>query len=173
MGYRVFIFSHDHPHPPLVHIGKTTDLAVGMCRPANAATKAVSPRRKFESNVNYSMCTATRSSGVGTSTGNAKMKQPKKTDGVRAMGLRSAKERIVVTLKDEREISVPLAWYPTLERAAPAKRSHWILLGDGQGFHWPDLDLDLSVAGLVNGLRESIPRPPAKARTRRRELAAG
>jgi hypothetical protein len=102
-------------------------------------------------------------------TGNGKMKQAKKSDRARATRLRFTKERIIVALEDEREISVPLAWYPTLERASLAKRSHWILLGDGQGFHWPDLDLDLSVAGLVNGLKESIPRPPARMRIRRKQ----
>ena len=36
-GYRVFIFSHDHPHPPHVHFGKgrrfsSWDIASNECR---------------------------------------------------------------------------------------------------------------------------------------------
>jgi hypothetical protein len=36
-GYRVFIFSHDHPHPPHVHFGKgrrysSWDLVTGQCQ---------------------------------------------------------------------------------------------------------------------------------------------
>jgi hypothetical protein len=107
------------------------------------------------------------------SIGNGKQKNGKKADDPRAIGLRIEGNRIIVSLDDKREISVPLEWYPTLERASPAKRSHWTLLGDGQGFHWDNLDLDLSVAGLTNGLKESLPRPPVIVATRRKQKAAG
>jgi len=107
------------------------------------------------------------------STGNGKPKTNKTVGDARAVGLRFARNRIVVSLNDEREISVPLEWYPTLERATPAKRSQWILLGDWQGFHWAALDLDLSVAGLINGLKELLPRPPVAAKARRKQLVAG
>jgi|ERR1041384_1043546 hypothetical protein len=35
-GYRIFIFSHDHPHPPHIHIGKrrrfsSWDLTTAVC----------------------------------------------------------------------------------------------------------------------------------------------
>jgi hypothetical protein len=56
-----------------------------------------------------------------------------------------------VGLADGRFISVPLAWFPRLLTASPEARSHWELLGDGEGIHWPDADEDLSVAGLLAG----------------------
>jgi hypothetical protein len=46
---------------------------------------------------------------------------------------------------------VPLVWFPRLLRATPAQRDNYELLGDGVGIHWPDIDEDLSVAGLLRG----------------------
>jgi hypothetical protein len=77
----------------------------------------------------------------------------------RATGLRFERGRLVVELDDERQVSVPLRRYPTLARAKPAQRKRWKLIGPGKGFYWESLDLDLSVRGLVSGLREVIPAP--------------
>jgi len=54
-----------------------------------------------------------------------------------------------VRLSDGREIGVPLEWFPKLRDATPEQRSRWKLIGKGVGIHWPDLDEDLSVAGLL------------------------
>jgi hypothetical protein len=54
-----------------------------------------------------------------------------------------------VQLVDGREISVPLAWFPRLADATPEQRSDWQLIGGGIGIHWPRIDEDLSVAGLL------------------------
>jgi hypothetical protein len=80
-----------------------------------------------------------------------------------AIRLRFERARLVVALSDEREVSVPLGWYPSLHGATPARRNRWRLIGGGKAIHWPDLDLDLSVAGLTHGLPEAIPRPPKLA----------
>ncbi len=58
---------------------------------------------------------------------------------------------LVVELSDGRSISVPVAWYPRLQHGTPEERSHWRLIGRGDGIHWPDLDEDISVSGLVAG----------------------
>ena len=84
-----------------------------------------------------------------------------------ATGLRFEKGRLIVELDDQREVSVPLNRYPTLEKATPAERSAWQLIGPGKGFHWKSLDLDLSVRGLVSGLPEAIPAPPPRPPRRR------
>ncbi len=57
-----------------------------------------------------------------------------------------------VDLLDGRTIMVPLAWYPRLLHATPAQRANWVRAGGGYGIHWPDLDEDLSVDGLLRGL---------------------
>lgn len=58
-------------------------------------------------------------------------------------------ELLVVTLEDGQAISVPLRNYPRLRHASPAARDDWRLIGAGEGIHWPQLDEDLSVAGLL------------------------
>ncbi len=58
-------------------------------------------------------------------------------------------DSMAVILKDGRTIDVPLATYPTLANAPPEALRNYRLLGGGEGIHWPDLDEDLSVAGLA------------------------
>jgi hypothetical protein len=60
-----------------------------------------------------------------------------------------------VLLSDGRRISVPLAWFPRLLRASPDQRADYEILGDGRGIHWPELDEDLSVSGLLEGTRST------------------
>ncbi len=60
-------------------------------------------------------------------------------------------DTLTVDLSDGRVISTPLAWYPRLVHATPQERGNWQLVGAGQGIHWPDLDEDLSVEGLIAG----------------------
>ncbi len=58
-------------------------------------------------------------------------------------------ESLRVTLSDGRIISAPLAWSPRLLAATPAQRQNWRLISGGVGIHWPDIDEDLSVKGLL------------------------
>jgi hypothetical protein len=60
-------------------------------------------------------------------------------------------DTLVVDLVDGRTVSVPLPWYPRLAHATPTERANWRLIGRGEGVHWPDLDEDISVAGLLAG----------------------
>jgi hypothetical protein len=60
-------------------------------------------------------------------------------------------ETIFVELLDGRTISAPLVWFPRLSHASSKQLENWEFLGDGEGIHWPDLDEDLSVAGLLAG----------------------
>jgi hypothetical protein len=60
-------------------------------------------------------------------------------------------DTLTVDLSDGRTISVPLAWYPRLVRGTREERAEWRLIGRGDGIHWPQLDEDLSVEGLIAG----------------------
>jgi hypothetical protein len=62
-------------------------------------------------------------------------------------------DELTVHLADGRAITAPLVWFPRLLNATAAARSHWELLGDGEGIHWPGADEDLSVEGLLRGNR--------------------
>ncbi len=59
---------------------------------------------------------------------------------------------ITMHLVDGRAISVPLAWSWRLSDATPAQRANWRIIGDGDGVHWPDIDEDLSVRGMLDGI---------------------
>ena len=76
----------------------------------------------------------------------------------RVADVRFDAERLIVDLADGRTIAVPLAWYPRLLDATPAQRSNWTKAGAGVGIHWPDVDEDLSVAGLLSGTPAPGPR---------------
>ncbi len=71
--------------------------------------------------------------------------------GGRAFGLSVTDDALIVDLLDGRTISVPLAWYLRLLHGSPAERANWRLIQGGEGIHWPDLDEDISVEGLVLG----------------------
>lgn len=66
-------------------------------------------------------------------------------------GLALTDDTLTVELSDGRSISVPLAWYPRLLHGSVEERQHWQLIGHGVGIHWPDLDEDISVEGLLAG----------------------
>jgi hypothetical protein len=56
-----------------------------------------------------------------------------------------------VSLTDGRIISVPIIWFPLLRAATPQQREHYEIGGGGVSLHWPEIDEDISVAGLLDG----------------------
>ena len=60
-------------------------------------------------------------------------------------------EMMHVLLTDGRLISVPIIWFPLLHQATPEQRSKFEIGGGGTSLHWPELDEDLSIAGLMAG----------------------
>ena len=69
----------------------------------------------------------------------------------RVADVRFEAERLIVDLMDGRTIAVPLAWYPRLLEATKDQRAVWERAGAGYGIHWPQIDEDLSVEGLLRG----------------------
>lgn len=69
----------------------------------------------------------------------------------RATAVQVTEDELRVELADGRTVTAPLVWFPRLLGADDAQRANWELLGDGEGIHWPDVDEDLSVAGLLRG----------------------
>jgi len=68
-----------------------------------------------------------------------------------AMNVVVTDDTLTVDLSDGRTISVPLAWYPRLVHGTAAERATWRIIGHGEGIHWPQLDDDISVEGLLAG----------------------
>ena len=75
--------------------------------------------------------------------------KPAKVDAIS-----TAEGLLTVWLKDGRILSLPLVWYPSLAKATVAERELWQPSGAGRGIHWPALDYDLSVEGLLEGRHE-------------------
>jgi hypothetical protein len=67
----------------------------------------------------------------------------------RASGIRLSGDALVVSLRDGRSVSVPLAWFPRLQEASESGRHGWELLEDGRRIRWRALDLDVAVAALL------------------------
>ena len=67
----------------------------------------------------------------------------------RALRVEVLEGDLVVHLEDGRTVSVPLEWFPKLRDASPDALGDWRLVGRGVGIHWPKLDEDLSVRGLL------------------------
>jgi hypothetical protein len=65
------------------------------------------------------------------------------------IGIEVTSDEFRVRLADGREITAPIVWFPRLQQATPAQRSNWRLIGGGVGIHWPDVDEDISVEGLL------------------------
>ncbi|MEO6401178.1 MAG: DUF2442 domain-containing protein [Vicinamibacteria bacterium] len=67
----------------------------------------------------------------------------------RARDVQFTEVALVVQLEDGREITTPFSWFPRLRDATPEQRRNWRFIGPGTGIHWPDIDEDISVAGLL------------------------
>lgn len=67
--------------------------------------------------------------------------------------VRCTDEDLIVSLKDRRKIVTPLWWYPRLYYAASEQRRRWKPAGAGRGIHWPDIDEDLSLEGMLRGAK--------------------
>lgn len=86
-------------------------------------------------------------------------------------------DEIVASLVDGRVISVPLAWSWRLSEATPSQRAKFRLIGGGQGIHWPDVDEDISVEGMLHGTPARRPtggpqrKPPKRKPTKARRAA--
>lgn len=69
----------------------------------------------------------------------------------RAMAVMCSDDELRVSLTDGRWLSVPIVWFPRLAHATATERAKYELLGAGEGIHWPEIDEDISVAGLIAG----------------------
>jgi hypothetical protein len=97
----------------------------------------------------------------------------------RIQNVKVTSDAIVAYLVDGRVLSVPLVWSWRLSEATAKQRARFELIGDGQGVHWPEIDEDISVEGMLHGMPAHRPqksarlsfandrRAPSKKRSRR------
>jgi Protein of unknown function (DUF2442) len=77
--------------------------------------------------------------------------------GERVKNVHFTSDTLAVDLIDGRTIIVPLVWYPRLLDATESQRKNWRISSAGFGLHWPDIDEDLSTAGLLRGSPSAEP----------------
>lgn len=70
---------------------------------------------------------------------------------IKIVGVIVSDDTLTVDLEDGRTIAVPIGWYPRLAHGTPAERSNFQISGAGYGIHWPDLDEDIGVEGILLG----------------------
>jgi hypothetical protein len=70
---------------------------------------------------------------------------------LRARSVEFTATDLVVTLADGRKIATPIDWYPRLKRASAAQRENYEIMP--MGIHWPDIDEDLGIVGMLKGQR--------------------
>jgi len=69
----------------------------------------------------------------------------------RVQDVQVSEDALIVILRDGRKVSAPLSWFPRLKAASSNQRKIWELSAAGHGIHWPHIDEDLSVEGLLQG----------------------
>src|SRR4029077_16450690 len=73
----------------------------------------------------------------------------------RILGVTITDDTISVDLEDGRTLAVPIGWYPRLAYGKPAERARFEISRAGYGIHWPDLDEDIGVEGLLLGKKSN------------------
>ncbi len=74
---------------------------------------------------------------------------------IRIINVTVTDDTLSVDLEDGRTIAIPIGWYPRLAYGTPAERTNFQISGAGYGIHWPDLDEDVGVEGVLLGKKSS------------------
>lgn len=85
------------------------------------------------------------------------MPTSKLTADPRVKALRFERGHLILAMEDGREVRAPLALYPSLADAALKDLRDYTLSPNGLGIHWPTLDEDLTVEGILLG--RPVPSP--------------
>lgn len=59
--------------------------------------------------------------------------------------------RICILLSDKKEVRFPIELNPRLREATIEQLSNIEIICAGTGLHWPELDEDLSITGIIEG----------------------
>ena len=73
----------------------------------------------------------------------------------KAVDVEITDDTLTVDLEDGRTISVPIGWFPRLAYGSPEERANFQISGVGRGIHWPELDEDIGIEGLLLGKKSN------------------
>ena len=142
--YRFFFYSNEYGGPEHIHVQRDTAAAkiwlnpVALARSRGFAASELTPCTDLWPNIAQHL----RERGMSILAVDP---------DARAIGVQCTDNELVVQMADGRTLSVPLAWFPRLLDSSADARSDFQLIGDGEGIHWPAIDEDISVAGLLAG----------------------
>jgi len=74
---------------------------------------------------------------------------------IRITAVNITDDTLSVDLEDGRSIAIPIGWYPRLAYGTPQERENFQISGAGYGIHWPDLDEDIGVEGILLGKKSN------------------
>lgn len=74
---------------------------------------------------------------------------------LRILNISLNEDYLILELEDGRILSVPIAWYPRLVHGTESERQNFQISGAGFGIHWPELDEDIGVSGLLLGKKST------------------
>jgi hypothetical protein len=80
---------------------------------------------------------------------------------LQVMAAKCTDTHLHVTLKHGQTISTPLWWYPRLLAASAEQRTNYEIMP--LGIHWPEIDEDLSIEGMLKGAKAPGAKPPKQA----------
>ena len=141
-GLRFYFFSDERQEPPHVHVRKGDSVAKLWLLPVDLAFARGFNRAEIRRIRRSPLSTRPSSSRGGMST-SAISAEP------RARAIEFVADGLLVQLKDGRTLTVPLEWFPRLRDATDVDRQNFELYADGYAIHWPALDEDISVPGLL------------------------
>ena len=142
--YRVFLTSFDCNEPAHVHVERDDSTCKFWLEPIELVRSHGFSARELILSAGLSTPITQRFWRHGMNT--VASSEPRIQD------VRITEDEIIAHLADGRVISVPLAWSWRLSEATPKQRAHFRLIGSGQGVHWPDVDEDISVEGMLHGI---------------------
>lgn len=90
---------------------------------------------------------------------------------VKIVSVTISDDTLAVDLEDGRTIAVPIGWYPRLAYGTAAERAKFRISGAGYGIHWPDLDEDIGVEGLILGKKSTESQASFERWLQRRQAA--
>lgn len=92
---------------------------------------------------------------------------------IRIINVTVTDDTLSVDLEDGRTIAIPIGWYPRLAYGTPAERANFQISGAGYGIHWPDLDEDIGIEGLLLGRKSTESQASFERWLQRRQTGQG
>jgi Protein of unknown function (DUF2442)/Domain of unknown function (DUF4160) len=141
--YRAFFCSNERGEPPHIRVRSGDFEAKFWLHDLSVAVNAGFPAHEIGAIIRHLRSQREVLEGNGVSTLEIDV------GDIRAVSVAFTADELVVTLADGRRIATPLAWYPRLRNASAAARGRFELMP--MGVHWPELDEDLGIAGMLQG----------------------